>query len=447
MNSNFPDDVAKIGYWHSNGLTFNFPGKIDELRIWNRSLSQSEIREGMCKKLTGNEPGLIGYWTFDETSGNTVIDKSVNGFNGQLMNSPTRVFSGASIGDESAYRYTASWSGQEVTIQEGDDAIVVSNVTGNPQGVHTYVVRDLPSQTVGLDLSMVSDPYFGVFVAATDVGNSSDISYTSGGSQSCGLFARSDNSEPNWVSESSPMMDVMDGIEIIKISEVSDLQIDLGEDEEVCPFIPRTLSPLVDPTGFEFTWQDGSKQPTFLATSYGVYWVTVEKDCLIGRDTISFSEQDIVDFPIDLGEDEIVCPFVPKTLSPLDNPSGFEFTWQDGSKQSTFEVDDYGTYWVTISSDCATGRDTISFTKPELSEFIIPNVFTPNDDELNQYFVIDNELLGSRLKVFNRWGRLVHESVNYQNNWDGDDLPPGVYYYLIYGECFEQQKGWVAIIR
>ncbi|HEY3430558.1 MAG TPA: LamG domain-containing protein, partial [Cyclobacteriaceae bacterium] len=124
-----PGDHAKSGYQISNdGLEYKMKGMIDEIRLWNRALTQSEVRSTMCKKLSGNESGLVGYWNFDETSGTTAIDKSSNGFNGELMNSPTRVYSGAPIGDESTFLYTASWAGTVLTETEHGETVEVSNV-------------------------------------------------------------------------------------------------------------------------------------------------------------------------------------------------------------------------------------------------------------------------------------------------------------------------------
>jgi hypothetical protein len=51
-----------------------FNGQIDEFRIWNVARSAAEIAGTMNHTLAGNEPGLTGYWKFDETSGTTVAD-------------------------------------------------------------------------------------------------------------------------------------------------------------------------------------------------------------------------------------------------------------------------------------------------------------------------------------------------------------------------------------
>ena len=44
----------------------NFPGRIDDLSIWNIALTQSEIENIMNQPPNGDETGLISYWDFDE---------------------------------------------------------------------------------------------------------------------------------------------------------------------------------------------------------------------------------------------------------------------------------------------------------------------------------------------------------------------------------------------
>ncbi|MFM7853792.1 MAG: LamG domain-containing protein, partial [Flammeovirgaceae bacterium] len=108
MRSAFSGDVPKIGYFLSNGVEYRDKSIIDEIRLWNRALSTVEIRQNMCLKLNGNESGLIGYWDFNETSGSIVFDKSSKKADGQLVGNPTRVFSGAPIGDVSVNNYPAT---------------------------------------------------------------------------------------------------------------------------------------------------------------------------------------------------------------------------------------------------------------------------------------------------------------------------------------------------
>ncbi len=57
-----------------------FHGSIDELRIWNKPHTQAEVRATMKRYLRGNEPHLVGYFTFDEGQGQIIHD-----FSGHLI--------------------------------------------------------------------------------------------------------------------------------------------------------------------------------------------------------------------------------------------------------------------------------------------------------------------------------------------------------------------------
>ncbi len=66
-----------------------FNGSIDEVRIWNYTRKVDSIQAAMSRQLVGTEPGLIGYWKFDEGVGTTVSDATANNNDGTLVNSPT----------------------------------------------------------------------------------------------------------------------------------------------------------------------------------------------------------------------------------------------------------------------------------------------------------------------------------------------------------------------
>lgn len=74
-------------------VSYNFSGALDDIRIWNIAISQSDIQSSMNSELLGNESGLVAHYSFnqglagsDNTAISIVTDKSANAFNGTLTN-------------------------------------------------------------------------------------------------------------------------------------------------------------------------------------------------------------------------------------------------------------------------------------------------------------------------------------------------------------------------
>ncbi len=84
-NTTLPEIISGAWLGSYNGTEW-INGSLDEVRIWNTARTGSEIREDMCKTLTGNENGLVAYYSFDNTSGTTLQDFSGNSYDGTLTN-------------------------------------------------------------------------------------------------------------------------------------------------------------------------------------------------------------------------------------------------------------------------------------------------------------------------------------------------------------------------
>ena len=63
----------------------NFKGKIDEVRIWNTTRTQTEISNNMQGELTGNEAGLIAYYKMTDAFGETLTDNAAGALNSGFM--------------------------------------------------------------------------------------------------------------------------------------------------------------------------------------------------------------------------------------------------------------------------------------------------------------------------------------------------------------------------
>lgn len=143
----------------------------------------------------------------------------------------------------------------------------------------------------------------------------------------------------------------------------------------------------------------------------------------------------------------------------LSSPSSYYFVWQlfkeDGTpvgdkngnindKDWSYDLkDDTGSYNVCL---IAITYDTLghcpdTICHPIKSNFLtritIPNVFSPDGNNINDFFKIDIEgETDYNLMIYNRWGDKVFESLDSKKLWngtnmnDGDECPAGVYYFI-----------------
>jgi gliding motility-associated-like protein len=86
------------------------------------------------------------------------------------------------------------------------------------------------------------------------------------------------------------------------------------------------------------------------------------------------------------------------------------------------------------------------------NQLVIPNVFTPNGDGKNETFHILglDSYTGVELLIYSRWGAEVYNNLSYQNNWDGNGLNDGTYYYVLKlkrGDNATIYSGWILLKR
>ena len=77
--------IGRQNYLGKNNDSSTHPttlGQMDELRVWNYARTPEQIRENLFKTLAGTEPGLVGYWTFDD---GTARDRSPGRHDGKLV--------------------------------------------------------------------------------------------------------------------------------------------------------------------------------------------------------------------------------------------------------------------------------------------------------------------------------------------------------------------------
>jgi gliding motility-associated-like protein len=136
--------------------------------------------------------------------------------------------------------------------------------------------------------------------------------------------------------------------------------------------------------------------------------------------------------------------YVFEHTEPLDPGVNYTFTWdiesfpiKTGRRQIVqFPSMDTFTVILTVSDDLgctSTSRQDVFVTE----DILVQNVFTPNGDGFNDYFLItSNGGFPLSLRIFTRTGLLVFEAEGTTVTWDGKtasgmEVNPGIYFYSI----------------
>ena len=155
-----------------------------------------------------------------------------------------------------------------------------------------------------------------------------------------------------------------------------------------------------------------------------------------------------VERPIDEGQLSGSAPMEINFLSHANKPTAQFFRWEiykgtdlvaarsDEDTRYTFMTN--GSYQVKlwVSNDRCTTDSAVFDISISSSQLLVPNVFTPNGDGINDEFrVLYRSLAEFHCWVYNRWGKLVYEWTDPAKGWDGTingrPAAAGAYYYII----------------
>lgn len=223
---------------------------------------------------------------------------------------------------------------------------------------------------------------------------------------------------------------------------------------EVCSYDKATLQGGPLHPHREYFWSTGARTPGIEVTQSGTYWVTIRLrggNCQV---TDTFHVQVMPKPSFALGTERIVCAGDVLNLSVTDPSNHYQIRWLPGNSTSTdyqFTQSTPGLYRVTVKVTGCEVHTAEVRVKVNDCRLAIPNVFTPNGDGINDLFVIAGleAYPGSVLVVTDRNGRVVYENKEYDNSWNGQDLPEATYFYTFIpgGQPELARKGTVNIRR
>lgn len=115
----------------------------------------------------------------------------------------------------------------------------------------------------------------------------------------------------------------------------------------------------------------------------------------------------------------------------------YSYAWSNGANSASISGLSAGTYSVTVTD--ANGCPVfLEFELEAPDDLRQPTGFTPNNDGSNDFYVVRglDAYPENRIVIFNRWGNVVFERLNYTNDWAGENmtgelLPNGTYFVIL----------------
>jgi uncharacterized protein (DUF2141 family) len=179
-----------------------FNGKMEEVRIWNIALDSIQIRENMNLPLTGSESGLVGYWQFNDGSGNLLSDIR-NGNAGILSNMDENDWMTSTIPFGSGYSHSET---ETSGIVDFNDAGVTLDYSFHNSAVVTVTRIDTIANILPSGISALDSQYWvinrygtGAFNAGIEFTVNEDLSQEDENIPgSILLFTRGSTADTNW---------------------------------------------------------------------------------------------------------------------------------------------------------------------------------------------------------------------------------------------------------
>lgn len=164
----------------------------------------------------------------------------------------------------------------------------------------------------------------------------------------------------------------------------------------------------------------------------GIY--TINANYYQGCNTLHFLKTLTINNPIDFViNDTLLCP-EGNIVMDMSSLNANTYLWDNGSSDPVRTISSQGAYWLQVQNGCKTS-DTFNLQQLNncIQDLFIPNSFTPNGDGVNDIFKTYSAypVTNFEFKIFDRWGRLVFNTKNILQGWDGQNYDVGAYFFII----------------
>lgn len=197
------------------------------------------------------------------------------------------------------------------------------------------------------------------------------------------------------------------------------------------------------------TWADGTVGSELSGLAPGQYALTVEDGCaldtIIGVGVLGGPQIDSLD--ITKPQSEMSDGQIIVIASGGNAPLEYSINGGLAQMENAFASLAVGNYFILVE-DAFGCQDTVSMVLDDIVEIVIPNVFNPNSQNLDNKTFFIKGITDPEVAVYNRWGFKIFESPAYKNDWNGENYPDGTYFFTIRENPDGQtHMGFVQLMR
>ena len=190
-------------------------------------------------------------------------------------------------------------------------------------------------------------------------------------------------------------------------------------DTSIC----KEVTFIADPknTSYRYSWNTGETSSQIRIDNTGKYWVTaINKGC---NYTDTFRVNITPGIQVSFLNDITFCLSEEQKPLSVKTPPNTKVLWNTGSTANAINATKQGVYWVkTENKTCGVSYDSVNVVLKACDcEMLIPNSFTPNEDNRNDNFfpVLQCEYSYYSFTIYDKWGNQIYTSNSTSAKWDG----------------------------